>query len=173
MLNYVILIIHSSHHYLMWDFTHMCIPNNLSFKYESLPLCGPWTSSPTRSPCLMDFFLHQRVIHGPLVRHPWEPCVNPTRRSMGTPHVHLHRNLVPHCYLAPLVTFICWAFSPRSLCVGRLGLLCPYWAGTMNTSPPSLHTTMGSDTICWRDKNLEKATWINNITYRDTLTPKT
>ena len=59
------------------------------------PLCESWTSSLTRSPCLMDFFLHQCVIHRPLVRHPWEPAVNPTWTSMGNPHVHFHRNLVP------------------------------------------------------------------------------
>ena len=30
----------------------------------------------------------------------------------------------------------------------HLGFLCPCWVGTINTSPPSPHTTMGSDTTC-------------------------
>ena len=33
--------------------------------------------------------------------------------------------------------------------MGRLGLLCPHWVGTMNTSPPLSHTTIGSNTTCW------------------------
>ena len=39
-LNYVILTTHFSNLYSMWDFTHMCTPNNLSLTCESLPLCG-------------------------------------------------------------------------------------------------------------------------------------
>ena len=93
----------------------------------------------------MDFSLNQCIIHGSLVRHPWEPHVNHARTFMGTPHVYVHGNLAPHHYLAPLAIFLCWAFlfflfSPGSLCVGHLGFLCPLWIGTMNTSPHSLHT---------------------------------
>ena len=61
-------------------------------------------------PCLMGFSLHQCIIHGSLVRHSWEPHVNPARTSMGTLHVHVHGNLTPHHYLAPLAIFLCWAF---------------------------------------------------------------
>ena len=61
-------------------------------------------------PCLMGFLLHQRIIHGSLVRHPWEPHVNPTRTSMRTLFVHVHGNLAPHHYLAPLAIFFCWVF---------------------------------------------------------------
>ena len=97
-------------------------------------------------PCLMGFSLHQCIIHGSLVRHSWEPHVNPARTSMGTLHVHVHGNLTPHHYLAPLAIFLRWAFfssiffPPGSLCVGHLGFLSPHWVGTMNTSPPSPHT---------------------------------
>ena len=131
---------------------------------ESLPLCGLQDLSMGHeqvlliSPCLMGFSLHQRIIHESLIRHPWEPHVNPTRTSMGTLFVHVHGNLAPHHYLAPLAIFLCWVFllfsSLGSLCVGHLGFLCPHWVGTMNTSSPSLHTTMGSDTTCREDKHL-------------------
>ena len=158
MFNYVILTTHSSHIYSMWDFTHMCNLTNLPLTCESVslwasrPLYGSWIS-PTHSPLPNGFSLHQRVIHGSLIRHQWEPYVNPARTSMETPYVHVHRNLAPHHYLTPLAIFLCWAFflfsSPGSLCVGHLGFLCPRWVGIMNTSLPSPHTTMGSDTTCW------------------------
>ena len=150
----------------MWDFTHTCNPTNLPLTCESLLLCGLQDLSMGHEqvlltpPCLMGFSLHQYIIHESLVHHPWEPRVNPARTSMGTPHVHVHGNLASHHYFAPLAIFICWAFffsfssSPRSLCVGRLGFLCPRWVGTMNTSPPSPHTTMGFDTTCRGDKHL-------------------
>ena len=74
---------------------------------------------------------------------------------MGTPHVHVHGNLVSHNYLAPLAIFlffyyfiIFYLFFSGSLCVCRLDFLCPRWVGTINTSPLSPHTTMGSDTTC-------------------------
>ena len=60
--------------------------------------------------CLVGFSFHQCIIHGSLVRHPWESCVNPARIYMETPHVHVHGNLASHHYLAPLAIFICWAF---------------------------------------------------------------
>ena len=153
----------------MWDFTHTCNPT-ISPSRVSLPLYGLQELSVDHEqvqltpPCLMGFSLHQRVTHGSLIRHPWEPRVNPARTSMGTPHVyaHAHGNLAPHHYLAPLAIFLYWVFfffiflfflfflffNPGSLCVGHLGFLCPHWVGTMNTSPPSPHTTMGSDTTC-------------------------
>ena len=142
----------------MWDLTHTCHPiispsrvslpfyelQNLFVGHEQVLLTPPY---------LMGFSLHQCIIYGYLVRHPWEPCVNPARTSMRTPHVYVHGNLAPHHYLAPLAIFLYWAFlfflfSPRSLCVGHLGFLCPRWVGTMNTSPPSPHTIMGSNTTC-------------------------
>ena len=164
----------------MWDFTHTCNPINLPLTCESLLLCGfqdlfvGHEQVLLTPPCLIGFSLHQCIIHRSLVRHPWEPCVNPTRTSMGTPHVYVHGNLAPHHYLAPLAIFICWVFlffhfSPGSLCVGHLGFLCPCWVGTMNTSPLSPHTTMSSDTTCWGDKHLGELPWVINITYRDTL----
>ena len=36
--NCVILITHSSYYYLMWDFTHTCIPNILGFKNDIPPI---------------------------------------------------------------------------------------------------------------------------------------
>ena len=116
MLNYVILTTHSFHHYLMWDFTHTCNPT-ISPSRVSLLLYGLQDLSVGHEqvlltpPCLMGFSLHQCVIHGSIVCHPWEPCVNPTRTSMGTPLVHVHGNLAPHHYLALSAIFLCWAFS--------------------------------------------------------------
>ena len=132
MLNYVILITHSSHFYSMWDFTRTCKPT-ISPSRVSLCLFVGHEQVLLTLPYLMGFSLHQRVIHGSLVRHPWEPRVNPARTSMETLHVYAHGNLAPHHYLAPLAIFLCWAFlfffSPGSLCVGHLGFLCtPPWA---------------------------------------------
>ena len=99
-LNYVILITHSSHLYSIWDFTHTCNPT-ISPSRVSLPLCGLQDLSMGHEqvlltpPCLMGFSLHQCIIHGSLVRHPWEPRVNPASTSMGTPHVYAHGNLAP------------------------------------------------------------------------------
>ena len=71
---------------------------------------------------------------------------------MGTLHVHVHKNLASHHYLAPLAIFLCWDFffspSPGSLCVGCLRLSLFPLGGTMNTSPHLPHTIMGSNTIC-------------------------
>ena len=53
-----------------------------------------------------------------------------------------------------LLDFFFFFFPQGSLCVGCLGLFCPRWVGTMNTSTLSLHTTMSSDTTCWGDKYL-------------------
>ena len=90
----------------MWNFIHMCNPT-IPLSHVSLPLyelqdlfVGHEQVLRT-PPCLMSFSLHQRVIHGSLVRHPWEPRVNPARTSMGTLYVHVHGNLTPHHYLAP------------------------------------------------------------------------
>ena len=104
-LNYVILTTHFSNLYSMWDFTHMCTPNNLPLTCESLSLCGlqdlfvGHEQILLTPPCLMGFSLHQCIIHGSLVRHPWEPHVNLARTSIGTPHVHVYKNLAPHHYL--------------------------------------------------------------------------
>ena len=38
MFNYVILTIYSSHHYLMWNFTHTCTPSTKN-KFEIMFLC--------------------------------------------------------------------------------------------------------------------------------------
>ena len=164
MLNYVILTTHSYHLYSIWDFTHTCNPT-ISPLCVSLPLYGLQDLSVGLEQvlltplCLMGFSLHQRIIYGSLIRHPWEPRVNPARTSMGTPHIHVHGNLASHHYLVPLAIFFCWVFffffpSPGSFCVGLLGFLYPRWVGTMNTSPPLPHTTMGFDITCWGDKHL-------------------
>ena len=77
--------------------------------WASRPLYGPWTS-PTHSPLPSGLFTSS-------MHHPWvsrTPFIGttcqPTRTSMGTPHVYVHGNLTPHHYLAPLVIFLCWAF---------------------------------------------------------------
>ena len=99
----------------MWDFTRTYNPT-ISPSRVSLPLYGLQNLSMGHEqvlltpPCLMGLSLHQCIIHGALVRHPWEPRVNPAHTSMGIPHVHVHGNLASHHYLAPLAIFICWAF---------------------------------------------------------------
>ena len=121
---YVILPTHFSHFYLMWDFTYTCNPT-ISLSRVSLPLYGlqdlfvGYEQVLLTPPCLIGFSLHQRIIHGSLVCHSWEPRVNPARTSMETPHVHVHGNLASHHYLAPLAIFICWAFFflLQDLCV--------------------------------------------------------
>ena len=131
-LNYVILTTHSSHLYSMWDFTH-----TFASLWASRSLCEPWTS-PTHSSLPNGIFTSS-------ARHPWVSCT-PSMRITCQPRMHIHGNLAPHHYLALLAIFLCWAFfffSPSlgSLCVGRLGFLCPCWVGTMNTSPLSPYTT--------------------------------
>ena len=164
MLNYVIFTTHSSHLYSMWDFTHTCNPK-ISPSRVSLPFYGlqdlyvDHEQVLLTPPCLMGFLLHQRVIHGSFVRHSWEPRVNPAHTSMGIPHVHVHGNLASHHYLAPLAIYI--FFFLRSLCVGCLGFLYPRWIGIMNTSSPSLHTTMGSNTTFRGGKTPWKASLSN------------
>ena len=76
---------HFSHHYSTWDFTHMSIPNNLSLTCKTLPICKLQCLSMGHeqlllaSPCLMGFFFHWCIIHGPLhvtkyIFYPlWEP----------------------------------------------------------------------------------------------------
>ena len=68
-----------------------------------------------------------------------------------------------------LLDFFFFFFPQGSFCVGCLGLFCPRWVGTMNTSTLSLHTTMSSDTTCWGDKYLGELPWVINITYKDTF----
>ena len=144
----------------MWDFTHTCNPTNLPLTCESLPLCGlqdlfvGHEQILLTPPCLMGFSLHQCIIQGFLVRHPWEPRVNPARISMG-------------CW-----AFLFFLFSPGSLCVGHLGFLYPRWVGTINTSPPSPHTTWLWYHLLGRDKHLGGLPWVINITYKDTLQSK-
>ena len=111
----------------MWDFTHMCNPTNLPLTCESAslwvsrPLCGPWTS-PTHSLLPNGLFTLS-------ARHPWvsrTPSMGtmcqPARTSMGTPYVHVHRNLAPHHYLAPLAIFLCWAFLSKIFICGPFRL---------------------------------------------------
>ena len=121
MLNYVILTTYSSHLYLIRDFTHTYNPI-ISPSRVSLPLYGLQDLSVGHEQvlltphCLMGFSLYQLVIHGSLVCHPWEPHVNPARTSIGTPHVHVHRSLASHHYLAPLAIFIFFFSSMIFVC---------------------------------------------------------
>ena len=81
----------------MWDFTYMCIPNNLSLMCDSLPLCG-----------LQDFFVgHEQVLLTPFCL--WAFFFINTS-SMGTMLRHI-------AFLAPLTTFFCWVFFLQDLCV--------------------------------------------------------
>ena len=154
----------------MWDFTHMFIPIisplrmslYLSMGYEQVLLfrLALWVfSSSTRCPWASHtpsmWIMCQRcmLIHrNPARPYPWEPRTTPLFSTIS--NIHL------------LGSFFS---SPRSLCVGRLGFFFPGWVGTMNTSPPSPHTTMGSDITCRGDKHLGELPWVINITYRDTI----
>ena len=138
MLNYVILTIHSFHHYSMWDFTHTCNPT-ISPSHVSLCLSMGFMTSlwghkqVLHAPfCLMGLSLHQCIVHG-------TPCVNPTPLPNGhfPSLVHhpcdctcqsrtsfiLYGNLTPHHYLALLaIILLCWAFF-KIVCAGFMGLL--------------------------------------------------
>ena len=124
---YVILITNFSHFYLMWDFIYTYNPT-ISPSRVSLPFYGlqdlfvGHEQVLLTPPCLMSFSLHQCIIHGSLVRHPWEPRVILARTFMGTPHVYVHGNLTPHHYLAPLAIFLCWAFLSKIFVCGPFRL---------------------------------------------------
>ena len=78
------LITHSSNNYSIWNFTHICISNNLLLTCELLPFCGLRTTT-TSSPLPMDpFFFQQRIIYGAFVCHSWKPRVNPSCSFMET-----------------------------------------------------------------------------------------
>ena len=71
----------------------------------------------------------------------------PAYSSMGTSlHVHIHRNLMPHCDLVPLTILIYWAFFQ-----GFMGCLVQYYTLVMHLDPIAkgrcchLTTHMGSD----------------------------
>ena len=104
----VILTTHFCYHYSMWDFTHMCIPNNLSLICKSSSLCGPWTSH----------------THSPLPK--W--AFSFTSVSFMSLHVNLTSRR--HYCLAPLTNILCWVFfqyRQDRLC-GLYGLsLCPIY----------------------------------------------
>ena len=109
--------------------TSSCFLNLLNFRLEffsssfhTLPVYWNHEQVLLTLPCLMGFSLHQCIIHGSLVRHPWEPRINPACTSMGTPHVYVHGNLAPHHYLAPLAIFLCWAFLSKIFVCGPFRL---------------------------------------------------
>ena len=74
------LITHSSHNYSIWNFTHICISNNLLLICELLPLCGLQTTT-TSSPLPMDFFFSNNASFMGLLYAIHENCVS-------TLHVH-------------------------------------------------------------------------------------
>ena len=81
----------------MWDFTYMCVPNNLSLMCDSLPLCG-----------LQDFFVgHEQVL---LTSFCLRAFFFINTSSIGTTLCHI-------AFLAPLATFFCWVLFLQDLCV--------------------------------------------------------
>ena len=115
MLNYVILITHSSHLYSMWDFTYMCNPI-ISSSRVSLPLYRFQDLSVGHElvlltpPCLMGFFTSS-------THHPWVSHTSSMRTTCQlrthiheNPNVHVHENLTSHHYLAPLAIFLLFVF---------------------------------------------------------------
>ena len=122
MLNYIILVTHSSHHYSIWNFTHTCIPDNLPphvWVLASLMLCGlqdlfmGHEQVLLASPCLMGLSLHWCIIHG-------LPRVNLARLLSFMEISHLI------ICLAPLtIILLCWAFS-KIICVGFMTFLVQY-----------------------------------------------
>ena len=135
MLNYVILSTHSSHHYSMWDFTHICIPNNPPLHmwvstslWASRPLHGSWKSS-TRS-------LLPNELFPSLMHHPW------TSTCQHHMSFILHWNLAPyHCLAQLAIILICWVFL-KIVCVVFMGLLgaiyLPYSICEMTSSTHTL-----------------------------------
>ena len=108
MLNYVILTTHSSHLYSMWDFTHTYNPT-ISLSCVSLCLSvgfktSLWAMNKSYSPPPLPNGLFTLSVHHPWVSH--TPSMEPTCQ----PRTHIHGNLTPHHYLAPLAIFLCWAF---------------------------------------------------------------
>ena len=156
----------------MWDFTYMCNPI-ISSSRVSLPLYRFQDLSVGHElvlltpPCLMGFFTSS-------THHPWVSHTSSMRTTCQlrthiheNPNVHVHENLASHHYLAPLAIFLLFVFVfvfcfflffyffvLGSLCVGRLRLSLSPLEGTMNTSPPSPPTTMGSNTTCRGDNTL-------------------
>ena len=122
---YVILTTHFSHFYLIWDFTYTCNPTIFP-SHVSLPLYGlqdlfvGHEQVLLTSPCLMGFALHQRVIHGSLIRHPWEPRVNPACQCPWETRITPLFSTISNIHLLGF-----FFSSPRSLCVGRLGFSVP------------------------------------------------
>lgn len=124
----------------MWDFTHLCVPNNLPSR-ASLYLFLGFDLFLLAPPCLMGLFHHQHIIHGPFIHHPWEPCVNPACSFVGTgPHILVHWNYALHGDLASLSILLFVPFS-MIIFVCPLGFI-PTVEGTLNTSPPLSHTIL-------------------------------
>lgn len=93
--------------------------------WDSRLLCRPWRSL-TNSCLLIGFFLHQYVVHGPFVRHPWKPTVNLAYSStkIGL-HFYVHRNL-GHTFFFPsliacISNTILLGLSPKSFLCDHYG----------------------------------------------------
>ena len=152
-----------------------------TFLWDSRPLCEPWTS-PTCSP------LPNRPFHSlsasslslhvstPHVLYPsWEPRTSLLSSTNGNNNLLLGFVQDRFCGLYGLTWFN--IPSPLQLRKGpallhlRKGfkythhVLAPIVKGTSITLPPFPHTTTGSNTTCWGDKNLRELPWIINITW--------
>ena len=121
----------SSHYnYLIWDFTHTCMLNNLLLMCDFLSLCKIWTSPL----CVMGFFHHLCIIHELLyICHWWESHVNPTPPHPTHPHPHAHlwelcTSMPSKPYVTPLFNTISntllLGFFSRSLVICFMGLPC-------------------------------------------------
>ena len=87
----------------------------------------------------MDFFHHQHVIYQPFLCHPWKPHVNPTHSFVGVGlYVPIYWN-----YMLSTInnTPLCWVILLDHLCGPFRLAMPPTRKGTLNTLPPSLHTT--------------------------------
>ena len=110
--------------------------------------------------CLIGFFFHQCIIHGP-------PHVNLAclLSSMGTSHLTVvqHRWQYYNSFFGPFPILFVWAFMGQLVAIYyphsnyKRGLHCSicekvssthtsFWHETTKGLP---HTTMGSDTTCW------------------------
>ena len=97
-----------------------------AFIWASRLLCRPWRSF-TSSRLLIDFFLHQYVVHGPFVHHPWKSRVNLACSSMKIgPHFYVHRNLGHTFFFCPsliacISNTILLGLSPKSFLSDHYG----------------------------------------------------
>ena len=90
------LITHSSNNYSIWNFTHICISNNLLLTCELLPFCGLRTTT-TSSPLPMDFFFSNNASFMGLLYAICENRVSTLHVHSWKPHAEILREKTKYC----------------------------------------------------------------------------